>query len=446
MRKIKFIFAVFAFLPACVLTIDDIKSPVQLPAQFSNSGKQKLTTRWWQAFHDEELNKLCEEALTNNFSLKAFYNQLQQAQAIAKQAGAPLIPQLNTSLTDTSKITEKETTNLLSLGLGFTTYYEVDLWGRIRTTQNAAILDAQATQEDVNAAAISLTAKIASTWFKLLEQRQQLDLLARQISVNEKNVALLQVRYQSSQAAAADVLQQQQLLESSRGNKLTVISTLKVLENQLAVLIGKSPNTVVFAPTTKFISIPELPLTDMPATILKNRPDVKSAYLRIQAANQRIASAIADRFPKLSLSANFGTNSPSLQSFFNNWLATLAGNLVLPILDGGRRIAEVERNEAISQQALNQYANVLLTAVGEVENALIQEKQQQLLVQNLTQQVKLAQDSSDRIRARYLFGAMDFFRVLSAELTLQNLERTLLQAQQQLFDYRIALNKALASD
>lgn len=218
-----------------MLTIDDIKSPVELPAQFSNSGKQKLTTRWWQAFHDEELNKLCEEALTNNFSLKAFYNQLQQAQAIAKQAGAPLIPQLNTSLTDTSKITEKDTTNLLSLGLGFTTYYEVDLWGRIRTTQNATILDAQATQEDVNAAAISLTAKIASTWFKLLEQRQQLDLLARQISVNEKNVALLQVRYQSSQAAAADVLQQQQLLESSRGNKLTVISTLKVLENQLAV-------------------------------------------------------------------------------------------------------------------------------------------------------------------------------------------------------------------
>ncbi|MSR16441.1 MAG: TolC family protein [Methylococcaceae bacterium] len=446
MRKIKFIFVVFAFLPACVVTIDDIKSPVELPAQFSNSGKQKLTTRWWQAFHDEELNKLCEEALANNFSLKTVYNQLQQAQAIAKQAGAPLIPQLNTSLTDTSKITEKDTTNVLSLGLGFTTYYEVDLWGRIRTTQNAAILDVQATQEDVNAAAISLTAKIASTWFKLLEQRQQLDLLARQIIVNEKNVALLQVRYQSSQAAAADVLQQQQLLESSRGNKLTVISTLKVLENQLAVLIGKSPNTVVFAPTTKFISIPELPLTDMPATILQNRPDVKSAYLRIQAANQRIASAIADRFPKLSLSANFGTNSPSLQSFFNNWLATLAGNLVLPILDGGRRIAEVERNEAISQQALNQYANVLLTAVGEVENALIQEKQQQLLVQNLTQQVKLAQDSSDRIRARYLFGAMDFFRVLSAELTLQNLERTRLQAQQQLFDYRIALNKALASD
>ncbi|MDD5228496.1 MAG: TolC family protein, partial [Methylococcales bacterium] len=95
--------------------------------------------------------------------------------------------------------------NVLSLGLGFATFYEVDLWGRIRNTQNATILDAQASQEDVNAAAISLTSKIASTWFKLLEQRQQLDLLARQISVNEKNVAVIQVRYQSSQATAADV-------------------------------------------------------------------------------------------------------------------------------------------------------------------------------------------------------------------------------------------------
>ncbi|MDD5228495.1 MAG: TolC family protein [Methylococcales bacterium] len=230
-----------------------------------------------------------------------------------------------------------------------------------------------------------------------------------------------------------------------RGNQLTVVATLKVLENQLAILIGQSPNTVKFSPTTKFVSIPELPVIDTPATVLQNRPDVKSAYLRIQAADQRIASAIADRFPKLSLSATTATNSPSLQSFFNNWLATLAGNLVLPVLDGGRRIAEVERNEAVSQQALNQYANTLLTAVGEVENALIQEKQQQQLVQNLTQQVKLSQEASERIRARYLFGAMDFLRILLADTTSQNLERTLLQAQQQLFDYRIALYKALAS-
>ncbi|MDD5755395.1 MAG: TolC family protein, partial [Methylococcales bacterium] len=166
MRRIKIVLLALA-LPACAVIIDDVKSPVDLPAQFSNSGTQKLTSRWWQAFHDDELNRLCEQALANNFSLKATYNQLQQAQAVAKQAGAALIPQLNTSLIDTSKITENDSTNVLSLGLGFATFYEVDLWGRIRNTQNATILDAQASQEDVNAAAISLTSKIASTWFKL---------------------------------------------------------------------------------------------------------------------------------------------------------------------------------------------------------------------------------------------------------------------------------------
>jgi NodT family efflux transporter outer membrane factor (OMF) lipoprotein len=445
MRRIKIILLALT-LPACAVTIEDISPPVNLPAQFSNSGTQKLTARWWQVFHDDELNRLCEQALANNFSLKAAYNQLQQAQALAKQAGAPLIPQLNTALTDTSKITESDTTNVLSLGLGLTTFYEIDLWGRVRTAQNAAILDAQASQEDVNTAAISLTAKIANTWFQLLEQRQQLDLLARQIAVNEKNVSIVQVRYRSGQGAAADVLQQQQLLESTRSNQLTVIATLKVLENQLAVLVGKSPNTVTLPAVATFSFLPELPETAMPATVLQNRPDIKSAYLRIQAADQRIASAIADRFPKLSLSANFGTNSPSLQSFFNNWLATLAGNLVLPLIDGGRRIAEVERTEAVSKQAMNQYANTLLTAVGEVENALIQEKQQRQLVQNLMQQLQLSQDASQRIRERYLFGAMDFLRILSADVTSQNLERSLLQAQQQLFDYRIALYKALASN
>lgn len=218
MRRINVVFLAL-FLPACAVTIDEVKSPVELPAQFSQSGSQKITVHWWQAFHDSELNKLCEQALAENFSLKAAYNQLQQAQAIAKQAGAPLIPQLNVSLTDNARITESDSTNLLSLGLGFATFYEVDLWGRIRSAQNAATLDVQASQEDLNAAAISLTAKIASTWFKLLEQRQQLDLLDKQIAVNEKNVELIGVRYQSGQATAADVLQQKQLLESAQGNR-----------------------------------------------------------------------------------------------------------------------------------------------------------------------------------------------------------------------------------
>ncbi|MGZ8153460.1 MAG: TolC family protein, partial [Methylovulum sp.] len=129
---------------------------------------------------------------------------------------------------------------------------------------------------------------------------------------------------------------------------------------------------------------------------------------------------------------------------FSNWLGTIAGNLLTPLVDGGFRIAEVERNRAAAAEALNDYANALLKAVQEIENALVQERQQQQLVASLDKQVQLSQQASEQIRSRYINGAMDFLRVLTAILSQQNLERSLLQAQQQLIDYRIALYRALS--
>ncbi len=277
-----------------------------------------------------------------------------------------------------------------------------------------------------------------------MEQRQQLQLLDRQIAVNQKNATLVMVRFKGAQASAADVFQQQQLLESVIGNRHTVVATIAVLENQLAVLLGKSPGAVTLPTADWFPALPPLPDTGLTVDVVRRRPDIRRAYYAVQAADQRIASAIADRYPKFSLSANVEVASPNFQSVLNNWLATIAGNLVLPIIDGGRRVAEVERNRAVSAEALSNYAGLLLNAVNEVENALVQERQQRLLVDNLARQVELASQASDLIRLRYVNGAMDFLRVLSAILSQQALERSLLQNKQQLIAYRISLYRALA--
>jgi outer membrane protein TolC len=255
---------------------------------------------------------------------------------------------------------------------------------------------------------------------------------------------MVTIRFRLGQATAADVFQQSQLLEFVIGNRLTVIANIRVLENQLAILIGKSPGTVVMPEQDNFPILPPIPETGLSADLIQRRPDLRKAYFRIQAADQRVASAIADRFPKLSLAAGIDTSAPDLQSLFNNWMATIAGNLVMPIVDGGRRIAEVERNQAVSAEALNNYATALINAVKEVENALIQEHQQYQLVISLEKQVELSQQASAQIRSRYIYGAMDFLRVLSALLSQQNLERNRLLAQQQLIDYRINLYRALA--
>lgn len=427
---------------ACSVVIKEFPTPVALPEHFSTTGEASIKDKWWQEFNDPKLNRLIKQALADNFSLLAAYNRLQQAQAVAQKSGSELIPAVNASFETSQRSTGASTLNNLSLGLA--AGYELDLWGRIRANINASELDTLSAEQDIAVAAISLSAEIAGTWYRLIEQRQQIKLLDRQIRINRDNVDLVSARFRGGQSTAADLFQQTQLLQSVIGDKTTVTANIKVLENQLAILIGQSPGIAAIPLQDSFPALPPLPETGLSSALIQRRPDLRKAYLRIQAADQRVASAIADRFPKLSLSASIDTNTPDLQSFFNNWMATLAGNLVAPLLDGGRRVAEVERNRAVAAEALNNYAQTLLDSVKEVENALIQENQQRQLIEHLDQQVTLSQQASDQIRLRYVYGAMDFLRVLTAFLSQQSVERNRLRAQQQLIDYRINLYRALA--
>lgn len=442
MIKASRFFWVLGLLAACSVPIRKVPEPVKINPVFSVSGQIKQADKWWTAFNDEGLNQLCEQALAGNFSLVAAYNRLDQASALAKKSGADLIPQVNGTLSATTGSGHSQALNDFAIGLAAS--YELDLWGRIRSAINAAKLDVMGAEEDVNSAAISITGDIATAWYRLVEQRQQLKLLDRQIEINRNNVTLITVRFRGAQATAADVFQQRQLLESVIGSRYTVVSTMAVLENQLAVLTGNAPGTLNLPASDGFPQIPPLPDTGLGVELMQRRPDIRKAYFAVQAADQRIASAIADRFPKFSLSSNVEISSPDFQSVLNNWLATIAGNIVLPIIDGRRRIAEVERNRAVSAEALNNYATLMLNAVNEVENALVQERQQRSVVDNLETQVRLAQEASTLIRLRYINGAMDFLRVLSAILSQQTLERSLLQNRQQLIQYRISLYRALA--
>ena len=129
---------------------------------------------------------------------------------------------------------------------------------------------------------------------------------------------------------------------------------------------------------------------------------------------------------------------------FNNWIATLAGNLILPIVDGGRRVAEVERNRAVAAESLNDYASTIQQAIKEVEDALAQEYQQHELINSLNIQYSFSQKANTQIRLRYMYGAIDFLRVLTTQINQQTLERSRISAQRQLIEYRIHLYRSLA--
>lgn len=431
----------------CSPTIHEMKAPVVAPPSFSDAGTAPLPDKWWLTFEDTVLNTLMERALSDNFSLKSAWDRLSQAEAVARIAGADLSPILDADAGVTRSYYREagQTGDNRDYSLGLSVSYEVDLWGRIRSSRDAVAFDARASQEDLRAAALTLSSEVAATWFQLVEQFGQLDMLDAQIATNQQVLELVTLQFRTGQVGIADMLQQQQLVESNRGEKAQAMAQAKVFEHQLAILLGALPQQSVAPRVAELPALSAMPKTGLPAELIQGRPDIRSAYYAVLSADSDVAAAIADRFPRLSLSAGVDTSGAHTSDLFDNWLATLAGNLVAPIIDGGQRRAEVDRTRGAASEALNTYGQTILTALGEVEDALVQEARQRDVIASLEKQLQLAGDVVERVRDRYLKGSLDYQRVLDALISQQALQRSLLTAELNIVQDRIDLCRALGT-
>ncbi len=443
------LFLLIALL-ACAPVVKDYSSspPVPIPSEFSQSGTHHLSDQWWYDLDDSALHVLIEQALGNNLSLLIIRQRLLQAQAVARQASADLSPRLDAIGAARKDWTRRDgdsdsNSNLL---LGLAADYELDLWGRLKSKEQAALLDAQATGEDLQTAALSLAAQVANTWYLLAASFSQLELLTRQQEINAMALEIIQLRFNAGQVGIADVLQQKELIESKNGEKAQQRANAGILKHQLAILTGVSPGMLALPDDPTLIDLPPLPATGVPLELLTKRPDIRSRYLTLLAADQRVAAAVADQYPRISISADINTSGSSTRDLFDNWLASLAANLVGPLVDGGRRQAEVDRTRSVSQEKLLSYGDSLINALGEVEDALVQENEQRLLINSLEIQLDLATRSLLSIRDRYKQGAEDYQRVLIAILSQQGLQRSLVTAERQLIGYRIDLYRALGGN
>jgi len=434
-----------ALISGCSLATQNLKTPLLVPAQFSESGTSPLPDKWWKSFDDSVLSGLIDQALANNFSLKTAWDRLNQAEALARSAGADLSPALDAEagISRTRFREAGQTSDSGSYALGLAASYELDLWGRIRSSRDAAAFDAKASTEDLQAAALTLSAQVAGIWYQLVEQYGQLDMLDEQIVTNGHVLELVTLQFRTGQVGIADMLQQRQLVEANRGEKAQVVAQVKVFEHQLAILLGYSPQQSVAPRISELLDLPPMPQTGLPAELIRRRPDIRSAYYAVLSADSDLARAIADRFPRLSLTAGVDTSTEHTRDLFDNWLATLAANLVSPIIDGGLRRAEVDRTRAVASEALHNYGQIILDALGEVEDALIQEQHQRDFIASLDKQQQLAGQVIERVRDRYLQGTVDYQRVLDALLSQQTLQRSLLTAKLNLVQDRIDLCRAL---
>jgi len=431
---------------SCAPVVRPVPPPPVLPAHFSATGAEVAAGQWWTSFADPVLDDLVARAFAGNPGLQASWARLTQAGAVARRAGAALVPALDGAGSAVHLRNDNgdaiRSTDTVSFGLAAS--YEVDLWGRVRSAREAALLDAEASREDVLAAAQTLAARVASTWFQLVEQHGQLALLDRQLRTNEQILELVTMRFHRGQVGAADVLQQRQLIEAILGQQAQGEAQAGVLAHALAILLGLPPDRQVAARTAVLAELPPLPQTGVPAELIQRRPDLLSASRRVMAADQRTAAALAERFPRLGLSARLDSEGGRGADLFTNWLTTLAANLAAPLMDGGRLQAEADRAAAAATEALHLYGQTLLAALAEVEDALVREEGQRQLLARLDRQLETAALVTGRVRDRYVRGTEEYLRVLNALLTQQGLERTRFAVHRQLLQERIDLYRALA--
>ena len=223
---------------ACAPQADKSLLPVVTPHTFSATGEEPVPARWWLAFGDEQLNQTMQRALRDNFDLQVAWQRLREARRVVERASGPLYPDLEGTVRGQEFHSEGDFEEGPDLLLGLSSVYEIDLWGRIRSAVEAERYRADAALADYRTAALSLSAEIVRIWFRIAEARNQLQLLDRQVGINEKTSKLLENRFGVGLVPGVDILRQRRLLEATREQRYYVRSRLAVLNHQLAVLSG----------------------------------------------------------------------------------------------------------------------------------------------------------------------------------------------------------------
>lgn len=442
-------------LPGCSLHEVNEKPdlPVKLPDQFGaaneNAKDASPPSPWWQDIKDDRLQELIKVALEKNFDLRKAWARLEQSEHLLTQTNAALFPEI-TGSADINR--SRQVSQFGPFGdqvflntqyrVNLATSYEVDIWARALSTRSSNIASLDANRFDVEATALTICGQVAETWIRILEQRSQIDLLERQLQTNKTFSDLIEMRFNQGQNTALDVLQQRQQVSASKTQIPLAKARLGVLEHQLNILLGRPPSAKV-PRGARFPDVPEWPAVGVPSDILTQRPDVKAAQLRLVAADYQVAVKVAERLPALRLNANAGYQSFELNTLFSNLAASAAAGLTAPIFDAGRRAAAVNQQEAVTKERLQDFGKVALTAMKEVEDALVQERFQEKHLVELKEQLSLAEQALVEAKNRYRNGLSEYLQVLTSLQTVQRLEQTVFSASRDRLLFRIQLYRAL---
>lgn len=413
--------AVAAFATACKRGPDFEPPATPSPADYRGAvpaGESVANVPWWDLYQDPVLRSLIETGLENNRSLREAAARIAESRASLGMVRADLYP--NVSLIGVGFYQETgqadSVSSLDNFKLAASAGYEVDLWGKIARSNEAAIQGLLATEEAYRTVTISLVADIAGAYLVLRDLDARLGLAEANVGALTESLELLSLRAEGGLVPMVAV----NLAEVELADGEAVVQKLRrargQTENVLNLLVGRLPSEVARgAPLTEQVFPPEVP-AGLPSELLQRRPDVLGVERLLHAQTALIGVAEAARFPSLSLTSAFGIKTSSLGEITaTNSFLNIGANLLGPIFNAGKSKARVEVERARAEQLLNQYEQVVLNAFREVEDALIAVETYRLEHEARVRQLEAAREGLAAAEALFEGGLISYSEVLDLQ-------------------------------
>jgi multidrug efflux system outer membrane protein len=417
-----------ALLAGCKIGPDYHRPAVEVPQAYQHAPAQAAATAnivWWMQFDDPVLNELVADGLAHNKSIKIAAANVEQASAVLTSTRSPLFPQLNYQAgAGRFRFSQSGTTALPSNLSNPTNAYQVlagaswelDLWGRIRRLTEAAQANLLATEEARRGVILSLTASVASDYLSLRGLDEQLAVAERTLGTYKESLRLMELKFQYGRASEMNVDQARGRYETAAAQIPVLKTNIAVLENALAILLGRNPGSIPRGKSIFALAVPTIP-AGVPSELLERRPDLLQSEQQLVAANAQIGAAKAQFFPTISLTGATGYASTDLNNLFTGptrvW--NYGGGIAGPIFSGGLVYGQFKQAKAAQKAALLGYEAAIQSAFADVDDTLVSEQELSEQVEAQERLVVALRGYSELSQHLYEGGREPYSTVLQAE-------------------------------
>ena len=441
-----------ALVPACTAPQPKTTS-VTLPvswrnaADFPTASPQSDLSRWWNQFGDARMSSLIREALAGNRDIASAMSRVRQAKAQSNAQRASLFPTVDYSGSRSTSARYDDWTRTGSgtaYSAGLSASWELDFFGKNRESVLASQADVEAAKENLYSAQASLASEVALAYLDLRALEARLETVHESLKTREETTQLATWRAQAGEIDTLELRQAESSLESARSQISSLEQNIGQSRNRLAELCGKNPGDVTIG--SGDVPSPQRRLAiGIPADTIRQRPDVRAAGYNWVAAISRTKSAEADRLPSLRLSGSLGVDTLTSSKLFNpeSMASGIVAGISGPIFNAGRIRANIASQSESEEQALLSYESSIITALSEVEDALIACRKTEERIVTLERAAAASRDASRLASQRYRAGVIDIINVLDTQRNDLAIKETLINLRADRTAAHVQLYKAL---